>query len=89
LRLFLAFVIFFFELNRDEWSRLYTHVLAIDALNFRYPRFQFYEEKIHRELLKCYAGFKNKIQTSNNQYEAIATGNWGCGAYKGDKQLKC
>jgi poly(ADP-ribose) glycohydrolase len=75
------------EVARDNFNRLYTDILAIDALCFRYPKMQFNESKVLRELIKCYSGFKTNSSTSN--LPAVSTGNWGCGVYRGDRQLKC
>lgn len=70
----------------------------MDALHFHSKKqnSQFEETKVYRELKKCYSGFKynnDEMKTNQNvvitRYPAIATGNWGCGAFNGDKQLKC
>ena len=61
-------------------------MLAIDALKYRYPKLQFGESKIFRELKKCYSGFYIKTEQKNKV--VLATGNWGCGAFGGDRQLK-
>lgn len=42
---------------------------------------------INRELIKAYIGFYNHEQSPNTSFP-ITTGNWGCGAFNGDKQLK-
>ena len=73
---------------------MYTDVLAIDAIYFQYPDKQFEESKVMREIKKCYSGFKinhtaNNLVTSQEKFPAISTGNWGCGAFRGDRQLKC
>lgn len=71
----------------DKLNHKNVELVAIDALNFRFPKNQFSESKVKRELQKSYCGF----YTSNRDHvcSAIATGNWGCGAFKGDRQLKC
>lgn len=76
---------------RDEYKRLYTDVLAIDALKYRDFKSQFTERKIVRELIKSYTGFNafNIHDDSGKIMPVIATGNWGCGAFGGDHQLKC
>jgi poly(ADP-ribose) glycohydrolase len=76
---------------RDEFNRLYTDICAIDALKYHFYKGQFAEGKIVRELRKAYSGFRCKIESSSaeKKYPVIATGNWGCGAFKGDRQLKC
>lgn len=88
------------ETARDGWNRLHTEVLAMDAICYGNSKSQFEESKIERELKKCYASFKpnsdeitNQLtvlpnESSKKQYAALATGNWGCGAFNGDRQLK-
>lgn len=74
------------ETPRDGLKRLYTHVLALDAVLF--PRFslQFDEQNVRRELIKCFCGFRS--DSTNSKKAAIATGNWGCGVFGGDIELK-
>ncbi|XP_063744937.1 poly(ADP-ribose) glycohydrolase isoform X2 [Eleginops maclovinus] len=72
------------RLGRDEWGRLKRQIVAIDALNFKHKRDQYNMITVTRELLKAYCGFKGHRQHEPD----IATGNWGCGAFNGDKQLK-
>lgn len=71
---------------------MFTDVLAIDALNYNDTAVQFQETKIDRELKKSFCGFRWKVSKNrNNHYHhpPIATGNWGCGAFRGDRLLKC
>ncbi|GFR93048.1 poly(ADP-ribose) glycohydrolase [Elysia marginata] len=72
--------------QRDAWGRKCTEVVAMDALHFRTSESQFEESKIVRELNKAYCAFQGTEFTSN--LPAVCTGNWGCGAFKGDKHLK-
>ncbi|XP_075073101.1 poly(ADP-ribose) glycohydrolase [Mixophyes fleayi] len=75
------------EAPRDHWQRRTTEIVAIDAFHFRHHLDQFIPDKIKRELNKAYCGFfREGIQPEN--LSAIATGNWGCGAFKGDSRLK-
>ncbi|KAI5099717.1 poly(ADP-ribose) glycohydrolase [Silurus meridionalis] len=74
--------------QRDEWKRRYCQIVAIDAIKFDDPRQQYSEKNIKRELLKAYVGFKGDPQIPTDYTPAIATGNWGCGAFKGDPMLK-
>ncbi|XP_034754333.1 poly(ADP-ribose) glycohydrolase [Etheostoma cragini] len=75
------------ETARDEWQRRSTEIVAIDALKFRHFLEQFLPEKITRELNKAYCGFfRNKANSKH--LSAVATGNWGCGAFGGDTRLK-
>ncbi|NXQ58255.1 PARG glycohydrolase, partial [Anthoscopus minutus] len=87
---------------RDEWQRRYTEIVAIDAFHFRRFLDQFGPEKIRRELNKAsclsnpsltlvctqaYCGFC-RPNVPPQHLSAIATGNWGCGAFGGDSRLK-
>ncbi|KAG8551818.1 hypothetical protein GDO81_004285 [Engystomops pustulosus] len=72
---------------RDSWQRLTTEIVAIDAFHFRNHIDQFSPDKIRRELNKAYCGFfREGIQPEN--LSAVATGNWGCGAFGGYNRLK-
>ncbi|XP_004716294.1 poly(ADP-ribose) glycohydrolase isoform X1 [Echinops telfairi] len=73
--------------ERDDWQRRCTEIVAIDALHFRRYLDQFVPEKIRRELNKAYCGFVRPGVSSEN-LSAVATGNWGCGAFGGDSRLK-
>ncbi|XP_010368646.2 poly(ADP-ribose) glycohydrolase isoform X1 [Rhinopithecus roxellana] len=73
--------------ERDDWQRRCTEIVAIDALHFRRYLDQFVPEKIRRELNKAYCGFLRPGISSEN-LSAVATGNWGCGAFGGDARLK-
>ncbi|KAF7710427.1 poly(ADP-ribose) glycohydrolase isoform X1 [Silurus meridionalis] len=75
------------ETPRDEWQRRCTEIVAVDALKYRNYMEQFYPEKFTRELNKAYCGFvRHSVKPQN--LSAIATGNWGCGAFGGDTRLK-
>lgn len=72
----------------DPWKRRMCQVTAIDALHFTNdPLQQFAPSLIRRELNKAYAGYK-VLDRSPGIAAAIATGNWGCGAFRGDVRLK-
>ncbi|KAG3264963.1 poly(ADP-ribose) glycohydrolase, transcript variant X1 [Ictidomys tridecemlineatus] len=73
--------------ERDDWQRRCTEIVAIDALHFRRYLDQFVPEKMRRELNKAYCGFLRPGVPSEN-LSAVATGNWGCGAFGGDARLK-
>ncbi|CAF1246391.1 unnamed protein product [Rotaria sordida] len=72
---------------RDNWGRRWCHVVAMDAIYFRNPSDQYQMKAVDRELLKAYTSFSPLGKGSDYEF-AIATGNWGCGAFNGDKQLK-
>ncbi|GFO50721.1 poly(ADP-ribose) glycohydrolase, partial [Plakobranchus ocellatus] len=71
---------------RDSWGRMHTQVVAMDALSFRISEAQYEESKIIRELNKAFCAFQGREYTTT--LPAVCTGNWGCGAFKGDKHLK-
>nr|XP_046257073.1 poly(ADP-ribose) glycohydrolase [Scatophagus argus]XP_046257074.1 poly(ADP-ribose) glycohydrolase [Scatophagus argus]XP_046257075.1 poly(ADP-ribose) glycohydrolase [Scatophagus argus]XP_046257076.1 poly(ADP-ribose) glycohydrolase [Scatophagus argus] len=75
------------ETPRDDWQRRCTEIVAIDALRFRHFLEQFLPEKIVRELNKAYCGFF-RSNINSKHLSAVATGNWGCGAFGGDTRLK-
>jgi poly(ADP-ribose) glycohydrolase len=74
--------------KRDSEGRKESTIIAIDALTFMRADkcIQFEEKPIMRELIKAYCGFNGSAQIS--PYCSVATGNWGCGAFQGDVQLK-
>lgn len=61
-----------------------TDVLAIDALYYQDSKIQYKKNFIDREITKAYIGF-----SSGAKQMPIASGNWGCGVFNGDIQLKC
>ena len=71
----------------DRWGRRYSQVLAIDAHVFHCYSDQFKKNSLKRELNKAFCGFSEK-EILKNELPAIATGNWGCGAFGGDIYLK-
>ncbi|CAF4341089.1 unnamed protein product [Rotaria sp. Silwood2] len=73
--------------SQDNWGRKWSHLVAIDATFFRDRSKQYDMKSIKHELIKAYAGFHTRGQTSDYAFP-IATGNWGCGAFNGDRQLK-
>ncbi|XP_012287072.1 poly(ADP-ribose) glycohydrolase [Orussus abietinus] len=75
------------ETPKDSSGRRKTSVVAIDALYFKHPHIQYNTSNIIRELNKAYVGFSCSEMHSDN-LPAIATGNWGCGAFHGSPQLK-
>lgn len=44
-------------------------------------------QPIERELMKAFTGFR-PLGKGSEYHFPIATGNWGCGAFNGDRQLK-
>ena len=79
----------------DCIGRKLNTVVAIDATAFRSNHAkeeQFKLQKILRELNKAYVGFRDPHITDSTQstknLTAVATGNWGCGAFGGNVVLK-
>lgn len=75
------------ETPRDDWQRRCTEIVAIDAVKYRHFLEQFLPEKMTRELNKAYCGFF-RTNANRKHLSAVATGNWGCGAFGGDTRLK-
>lgn len=71
-------------------------VAAMDATNYRAqnlrPEHQFFPTWINRDAAKAWVTFRGPVDTGKTLACAtqgpIATGNWGCGAFAGDLQLK-
>ncbi|XP_051897595.1 poly(ADP-ribose) glycohydrolase isoform X2 [Pristis pectinata] len=72
---------------RDAWQRHHTEIVAIDALPFNHYLDQFSPSDLKREINKAFCGFVRPGVDPRN-LSAIATGNWGCGAFGGDAKLK-
>ncbi|KAL7675060.1 hypothetical protein ACOME3_001328 [Neoechinorhynchus agilis] len=49
---------------------------------------QYAKSKIDREIIKAVCGFMTSPKFQNNPVNAVATGNWGCGAFGSDVDLK-
>ncbi|KAF3842050.1 hypothetical protein F7725_024001 [Dissostichus mawsoni] len=64
------------ETARDDWQRRCTEITLPGAVS---------SEKMTRELNKAYCGF---FRNNGKHLSAVATGNWGCGAFGGDTRLK-
>jgi hypothetical protein len=77
----------------DEKNRMHKLVIAMNATNYRHNTAdQFKLTEIEKELKKAYSGFCKVVKMSakmgDNYDKPIATGHWGCGAFKGNKELK-
>ncbi|XP_044733397.1 poly(ADP-ribose) glycohydrolase-like [Chrysoperla carnea] len=71
---------------RDIFRRRKSYLVAIDATSFSRATDQYNISRILRELNKAYVGYYTSTQ--NKPIPAVATGNWGCGAFRGDPYLK-
>jgi poly(ADP-ribose) glycohydrolase len=69
----------------DAEGLLQSHFLAVDAGDFRLQpdEAQFTPEAVRRDLDKLWAGLGDGGGPAE-----VATGNWGCGAFQGDVELK-
>jgi len=79
------------DLQLDSFLRKDSMVLAIDAIDFSRTgsmKTQFKVERILREINKAYIGFWGSELETSQFRKGIATGRWGCGAFRGDSQLK-
>lgn len=71
-----------------------SSVLAMDAIDFRFGRVdgsmqgQLSCVNMCRELNKSLAAFTPVNEAALQEHPVIATGNWGCGAFRGDAPLK-
>lgn len=73
------------EVRLQPNGSLDSSIVALDAVDYRgeSAAMQYRSPHILRELTKAWAGFG-----VTEVPEDIATGNWGCGAFGGDPQLK-
>jgi len=71
----------------NTFNCLKTHIIAIDAIDS--PMKQFNNTYKLRDINKEYAGlFGAQSEESGDDRKVFVTGNWGCGAFGGDLQLK-
>lgn len=65
-------------------------VVWMDAISFRRMSkdAQYSKTYIDREVKKSYVAFRRRKDALKNDATIISTGNWGCGAFCGDPQLK-
>jgi len=77
-----------FPLKPDALGRRGPHIVAFDALMC--PGAQQYDAPgVQRELVKAYtACLGDPEESAAERRSGFATGNWGCGAFGGDPQLK-
>ncbi|KAI8913790.1 hypothetical protein DFJ77DRAFT_47977 [Powellomyces hirtus] len=77
---------------RDSSNRIMTEIVAIDALCFTTQTAreteQYQKRAVLRELNKAFVGFLPSPSSPFETPPGIATGNWGCGAFGGDPELK-
>lgn len=66
-------------------GRRYRHIVAMDATRYGNTLTQYPKDKVLREMNKAYCAFYSKRA---DNVVAMATGNWGCGAFHGNHRLK-
>lgn len=77
-------------------NRTSVSIVAIDAIPAAWlpggAFYQFKEDAILREMCKAYCGFSGFTvigdTAGGRERVPVATGNWGCGAFGGNKKLK-
>uniref|UniRef100_A0A7S1WGI5 poly(ADP-ribose) glycohydrolase n=1 Tax=Alexandrium catenella TaxID=2925 RepID=A0A7S1WGI5_ALECA len=73
---------------KDGRGRVGPHIVAFDALVFP-GKTQYEEPRILRELVKAHAASLGDLaEDAGERCRCFATGNWGCGVFGGDPQLK-
>ena len=75
----------------DDRNRRKVYIVAIDATPFDDTTSQYSKPNIVRELNKAYSGFSHNVaddKPGENSMTMVATGNWGCGMFGGNKHLK-
>ena len=75
-----------------------TYMVVMDAKRYNHYEENFVKANVKRDLEKAHAGFlslsKTNVghlpnsETDRKQPTKVITGNWGCGAFRGDKELK-
>ncbi|KAL3665371.1 hypothetical protein V7S43_009409 [Phytophthora oleae] len=76
----------------DGSSRRECVIVGIDATDYGSARVerQYTRGHVWRDLVKAYAGFAypDAHEESSKRCWPVATGNWGCGVFQGDRELK-
>lgn len=73
---------------RADCFRRKSIVVGIDATDYSSTQVerQYLRNHVWRDLVKAYAGFA--YCTKDTRCWSIGTGNWGCGVFRGDSELK-
>ena len=74
----------------DDLKNIKRHkIIAIDASNKASNFHNKYLKYLNRDIHKAYVGFNLiNFETEKNSNKTIATGNWGCGVFGGNHELK-
>ncbi|KAL4511632.1 hypothetical protein ABPG72_012477 [Tetrahymena utriculariae] len=83
---------------QEQNNMLNVVIVGMDAIDFsnietenqKYEHnYQFEQSNVMRDIIKAYTAFRcDSVLKVNNSRQGIITGNWGCGDFKGDKELK-
>jgi len=74
---------------RDEYRRRRVQVAMMDAMRYKRTEAQYDPRALDRELNKAHCAFSEpNTNGSGKRPYPVATGNWGCGVFKGDPHLK-
>jgi len=71
--------------TKSEDGFLQTEIVGMDAIKYSNRESQFEHSWILRDINKAYVAF---YLPENSKNVPVATGNWGCGVFNGDKPLK-
>ena len=63
-------------------------IIGIDALYLFAPKSQITANYMMREITKSFVGYSIGNDVIGHKMDVISTGNWGCGIFRGDPQLK-
>ena len=80
------------DINNNKKNIKKYKIIAIDATVQHNVKEDFIDKEcIQRDIHKCFVGFNlvNFEEGEKKEEKTIATGNWGCGAFNGDHELKC
>ena len=73
----------------DDEGRRCVNIVAMDAIVAGYGGDEFSPELIDRDINKAYVAFSaNTSMDKAHEKTPVASGNWGCGAFGGNKELK-
>uniref|UniRef100_A0AAV1UC64 poly(ADP-ribose) glycohydrolase n=1 Tax=Peronospora matthiolae TaxID=2874970 RepID=A0AAV1UC64_9STRA len=79
-----------FQVMPDGNIRRNCVIVGMDATDYGSAQVerQYTRGHIWRELVKAYAGFAYPEASNGELNWPVASGNWGCGVFKGDRELK-
>ena len=73
----------------DDEGRKCVNIVAMDAVVAGYDGNEFSPQLKDRDINKAFAAFSATTSMDKaNEKTPVASGNWGCGAFRGNKELK-